>query len=94
MTIKKTAGFLLVILSSALLSLGLFSGLSKGNSGLLFNKGDSYTALWKRVDSCEKKGLTESALKTYSAQRMKTGTDFVFCINCNACVLNSVLYNE
>lgn len=30
---------------------------------LSFNKGDNYTKLWKRVDSCENKGLTESALK-------------------------------
>ncbi|MGZ3921157.1 MAG: hypothetical protein ACXVC7_12725, partial [Bacteroidia bacterium] len=75
MSIKKAAGFALVIISSAMLGLGLFSGLKKGNSELLFSKGDSYTALWKRIDSCEKKGLTESALKIVEVIYSKAKTD-------------------
>ncbi|MES2514671.1 MAG: alpha-2-macroglobulin family protein [Bacteroidota bacterium] len=40
-----------------------------------FNKGDSYEKLWKRVDSCETKGLTESALKIVNGIYVKAKTD-------------------
>ncbi|MES2760858.1 MAG: alpha-2-macroglobulin family protein, partial [Bacteroidota bacterium] len=42
---------------------------------LSFNKGDSYEKLWKRVDSCETKGLTESALKLVNGIYTKAKTE-------------------
>ncbi|MBA3663162.1 MAG: hypothetical protein H0W61_03005 [Bacteroidetes bacterium] len=63
MNIKKAAGLLLIVLSTAVLGLGLFSGFKPGSTEILFSKSDTFASLWKRVDSCEKKGLTESALK-------------------------------
>lgn len=54
----------LLMIATTLISLGFFSTtFTKKTASLLsFNKGDSYEKLWKRVDSCEAKGLTESAL--------------------------------
>ena len=65
MTLKNMTTVALLFVATALISLGFFSNtFTKNNDTLLsFNKGDSYEKLWKRVDSCENKGLTESALK-------------------------------
>ena len=59
MKLKKFVIFLFII--GATVSLGL--NIRQGNKASLFSKKDSYSILWKRVDSCEKKGLTESAAK-------------------------------
>lgn len=48
-------------LSAVSIALGL--GAVKISSTSLFSKNEPYPKLWKRVDSCENKGLTESALK-------------------------------
>lgn len=62
----------------------LFAGLIAAVAGLaygfyipsapLFSDRDSYATLWKRVDSCERKGLTESAMKVVNEiyRRSKT----------------------
>lgn len=42
---------------------------------LSFSKGDTYEKLWKRVDSCENKGLTESALKIVEVLYSKAKTE-------------------
>ena len=65
MKLKNITTVALLFVATALISLGFFSNtFTKNNDTLLsFNKGDSYEKLWKRVDSCENKGLTESALK-------------------------------
>ena len=47
------------MLASAALGLGLFYKLSPKRDIILFEKGDSYLKLWKKVDSCQNKGLTE-----------------------------------
>ncbi len=42
---------------------------------LSFAKGDTYDKLWKRVDSCQNKGLTESALNVIEAIYTKAKTE-------------------
>ncbi len=42
---------------------------------LTFSKGDTYDKLWKRADSCESKGLTESALKVVDVIYNKAKTE-------------------
>ncbi len=65
MNAKKITTVALMFIATVLISLGFFSKtFTKQTDTLLsFNKVDSYEKQWKRVDSCEKKGLTESALK-------------------------------
>lgn len=65
MTLRKLITLALILAGTTLISLGFFSRTltSKSETMLTFGKGDTYEKLWKRVDSCEKKGLTESALK-------------------------------
>ncbi|MCW3077090.1 MAG: hypothetical protein JWO32_1699 [Bacteroidetes bacterium] len=75
MRIKTSAGFLFIIISSAVLGLGIYSGFKTEKSEILFGKGENYASLWKRVDSCEKKGLSESALKIIEAIYKKAKTD-------------------
>ncbi|MBC7694772.1 MAG: hypothetical protein H7141_04915 [Burkholderiales bacterium] len=65
MNAKKIMTVALLLVATALISLGFFSNTftKKTNSILSFNKNDNYEKLWKKVDSCENIGLTESALK-------------------------------
>jgi hypothetical protein len=63
MLVKKSITAFLLFFISVVLGLGLVYRLSPGASWPLSDKNDPYAALWKRVDSCERKGLTESALK-------------------------------
>ncbi|MCE3229241.1 MAG: hypothetical protein K0S32_3792 [Bacteroidetes bacterium] len=63
MRIKKSATLLLLALASVVLGLNYISKTGSVRSGITFGKNDNYDALWKRVDSCSRKGLTESALK-------------------------------
>lgn len=53
-----------MLFASAFLALGFFSNTFTKQipKMLTFGKNDTYDKLWKRVDSCELKGLTESAL--------------------------------
>ncbi|MEI8136906.1 MAG: hypothetical protein WCH21_06230 [Bacteroidota bacterium] len=67
MLFKKSVGFLLIMLASAALSFGLFYKLSPKDDMTLFGKGNSYLKLWKKVDSCQNKGLTQSALTIVEA---------------------------
>ena len=64
MTIKKITTLALMLFASAFLALGFFSNTFTKQipEMLTFSKTDTYDKLWKRVDSCELKGLTESAL--------------------------------
>ena len=64
MTIKKITTLTLMLFASAFLALGFFSNtFTKQTPAMLtFGKNDTYDKLWKRVDSCEQKGLTASAL--------------------------------
>ncbi len=77
MTLKNITTVALLFIATALISLGFFSNtFTKNNENLLsFNKGDSYEKLWKRVDSCENKGLTESALKIVNGIYSKAKTE-------------------
>ena len=54
--IKVTAGL-------SLLCLSLVYGITLRQRSPIFSKNDSYEKLWKQADSCENKGLTESAWK-------------------------------
>lgn len=63
MLVKKSIAAFLPFFVSVALGLGLAYRLSPGAPWLLPDKNEPYAALWKRVDSCERKGLTESALK-------------------------------
>ncbi len=53
----------LVCIATAIISMGFYSHFFTKPSEIIINKGDNYEKLWKRVDSCEIKGLTASALK-------------------------------
>ncbi len=77
MTIKKITTVVLLFVATALISLGYFTNTftKKKETQLSFNKGDSYEKLWKRVDSCEAKGLTESALKIVTGIYTKAKLD-------------------
>ncbi len=77
MTAKNTFTVALLFVATALISLGFFSKtFIKTNDGMLsFNKNDNYEKLWKRVDSCQNKGLTESALKVVEAIYAKAKTE-------------------
>ncbi|MES2678620.1 MAG: alpha-2-macroglobulin family protein [Bacteroidota bacterium] len=59
MPFKKSLGIFFVVIASVTATLGL----TLINRQLLPDKNEPYPKLWKRVDSCESKGLTESALK-------------------------------
>lgn len=63
MNTKKIFTVILFFLFTALLSIGVMKKFNQKENLLIINKGDTYEKLWKRVDSCESKGLTESALK-------------------------------
>jgi uncharacterized protein YfaS (alpha-2-macroglobulin family) len=64
MTIKKITTLALMLFASAFLAFGFFSNTFTKQipEMFTFSKTDTYDKLWKRVDSCELKGLTESAL--------------------------------
>ena len=63
MTFKKLYTVILMCIASAIISMGFFSNFFTKQADFIINKGDSYDKLWKKVDSCNNKGLTESALK-------------------------------
>lgn len=77
MKLKNITTVALLFIATAIISLGFFSNTftKKADSLLNFNKGDSYEKLWKRVDSCETKGLTESALKIVDGIYRKAKTE-------------------
>ncbi len=77
MTLRKLITIALILTGTTLISLGFFSRAltSKSETMLSFGKGDTYEKLWKRVDSCEKKGLTESALKVVDVLYNKAKTE-------------------
>lgn len=63
MSKQKTWISLLLFSTFIALSLGFIHTLKNNKDMELFGKNDDYSKLWKRVDSCEQRGLTESALK-------------------------------
>jgi uncharacterized protein YfaS (alpha-2-macroglobulin family) len=77
MTLKKLTTLGLMLIATALLSVGFFSTtfIKPSQPMLSFNKGDTYDKLWKRVDSCQNKGLTESALKVIGFIYTKAKTE-------------------
>lgn len=77
MTLKKITTLSLMFFASAILAFGFFSNkfTQQTTSMLSFSKGDTYVKLWKRVDSCEQKGLTESALTVINAIYQKAKTE-------------------
>lgn len=64
MQLKKITTIVLLFVATALVSLTYFTNIitHPKPKEITYNKGDNYDKLWKRVDSCEGKGLTESAL--------------------------------
>lgn len=65
----------LMCLATAIISMGFFSHYFIKEIDIMINKNDSYEKLWKKVDSCENKGLTESALKVVEAIYQKAKTE-------------------
>lgn len=63
MSVKKIAILIFAFCASIALSLGFVFKLKSKKNTVLFGKYDNYAKLWKRIDSCENKGLTESASK-------------------------------
>lgn len=70
-TVKKLLTVTLICVATVILSMGFFSHYFTKPMEIMINKGDNYEKLWKRVDSCESKGLTESALKVVEAIYLK-----------------------
>lgn len=77
MQVKRFFTIGLMLFASAVIALGFFSETftHKHEAEIVFGKNDSYDKLWKRVDSCENKGLTESALKIVEAIYAKAKTE-------------------
>ena len=65
MKAHKLIPILILVLGSTLIAAGLFSKklIEPNNLEITYNKFENYDELWKKVDSCQNKGLTESALK-------------------------------
>lgn len=66
-----------MLFASAVIALGFFSNTFIKPSTTMINyaKGDSYDKLWKKVDSCERKGLSESALNVVEGIYAKAKTE-------------------
>ncbi|MGZ4036295.1 MAG: alpha-2-macroglobulin family protein, partial [Bacteroidia bacterium] len=62
MNFRKILTVCFTLIATAIISTGFFSSYFTRQPMLVINKGDSYAKLWARVDSCENKGLTQSAL--------------------------------
>ena len=77
MKTKKIITLALMLCASIVIALSLFTTtFTKQKMDLLsFGKNDNYEKLWKRVDSCEQKGLTESALKVVNVIYLKAKTE-------------------
>ncbi len=75
MTFKKLYTVLLMCTATTIISMGFFGNFFTKLPDLIINKGDSYEKLWKRVDSCNNKGLTESALKVVEVIYAKAKAD-------------------
>lgn len=75
MAFKKIYTVLLMCIAGGIISMGFFSNYFTQQADLTINKGDSYDKLWKKVDSCNNKGLTESALKVVEVIYAKAKAD-------------------
>ncbi|MBK7669709.1 MAG: hypothetical protein IPJ32_21705 [Sphingobacteriaceae bacterium] len=75
MTFKKIYTVLLMCSATAIISMGFFSNFFTKEADFIINKSDNYDKLWKRVDSCQDKGLTESALKVVEVIYAKAKAD-------------------
>lgn len=77
MQFKKSFTIFLMFIGTALLALSFLTNtFTKQQASVLsFSKGDTYDKLWKRVDSCEKKGLTESAMRVVNVIYGKAKAD-------------------
>jgi uncharacterized protein YfaS (alpha-2-macroglobulin family) len=62
-------------IGGTIISMGFFSNFFTKPADFIINKGDNYDKLWKKVDSCENKGLTESALKVVEVIYAKAKSD-------------------
>jgi uncharacterized protein YfaS (alpha-2-macroglobulin family) len=75
MAYRRILTVLLTCLATGIISMGFFSHFFTSVEFISISKGDSYEKLWKRVDSCENKGLTESALKVVEVIYAKAKND-------------------
>lgn len=72
---RKLITVVLICFATGIISMGFFSHYFTKPIEIMISKGDNYDKLWKRVDSCENKGLTESALKIVEAIYAKAKTE-------------------
>ena len=77
MKIKKNITLAMMLCASFVFALTVFTTtFTKQQTVILsFAKNDNYEKLWKRVDSCQEKGLTESALKIVTIIYSKAKTE-------------------
>ena len=76
MTIKKLSTLALLVITTHLFSIHFSNNFYKQTKPTIrINKGFDYETLWKKVDSCENKGLSESALKIVSSIYTKAKTE-------------------
>jgi len=74
-SLRKLFTVLLLCVATVIISMGFFSNYFTKPMEIMISKGDNYEKLWKKVDSCEGKGLTESALKVVEAIYTKAKTE-------------------
>ncbi|MBK7311128.1 MAG: hypothetical protein IPI93_10110 [Sphingobacteriaceae bacterium] len=72
---KSVLSIILLFLGGVVFTLPLFFNPYNTMKSISYGKNDSYEKLWQRVDSCESKGLTESALKIVEVIYQKAKTD-------------------
>lgn len=74
---QKITTLFLLLLATGLISINYFTDYTKRekSNDIVISENDSYSKLWKKVDSCEAKGLTESALKVVERIYLKAKTE-------------------
>lgn len=74
---QKITTLFLLLLATGLISVNYFTDYTKRErqNELVFSNNDTYPKLWKKVDSCEAKGLTESALKVVEVIYQKSKSE-------------------
>ncbi len=77
MIMQKITTLFLLLLATGLISINYFTDNTKRekSNDIVISENDSYSKLWKKVDSCEAKGLTESALKVVETIYLKAKTE-------------------
>jgi uncharacterized protein YfaS (alpha-2-macroglobulin family) len=77
MNFRKIITLILLFIGGSIISISLFTNTftKQKEVEVIYNNNDSYQKLWKKVDSCESKGLTATALKVIDGIYVKAKKD-------------------